>query len=274
MGFFGSKHSPSWTPGSFPTGPMPVMVPAGYPYHSSSSAVWQPQPLMMAYPYPQSPMVVQVPAPVPVQVPVQVQVPVHVPVPTPVAVSQQPAFTPGTTFTVLQHTPATNTLHLEMVPSPRVTHAIPPAPAPSPNPPPAPPARHQWQQQQPLQVYSVPSQQQHGSPPITINFFATPQQGQTPLPLGATTPGPVRPVLPESSGAPVANDDDASSGDDTVGHDDPHRNHDCNHDIQQPTPIRHPVSRATMISISSPHPVLSTLITSSPLPQFPSPYGF
>ncbi len=209
MVFFGSsKHTPSWTPGSFPAGPMQVMVPGypGYPY--SSSAVWQPQPFMA---YPPSPMIIPVQVPVPVHVPVQVPVPVHVPVPTPVAISS-PALTPGPTFTLVQPTPSTNTLLLEMpvVPSPRITHAIPPAPPPapllyhSPRPPPPPPphAPDQWNlsQLQQSQVFSVtPQQQQHGSPQFTFNLnLTTPLQGQTLLPPGST-PGPApAPVLPSA----------------------------------------------------------------------------
>ncbi|KAH9020260.1 hypothetical protein EDB83DRAFT_2433394 [Lactarius deliciosus] len=168
-----------------------------------------------------------------------------------------------------------------MVPSPRITHTIPPAPAPSPYRPPAPPppAHDQWSQPQQVQVYSMSSQhqqQQHGSPPITINVFATPQQGQTLLPPG-NTPGPVHaPVLP-TPGASVTNDDDDASGeDDTVGHDDHHHNRDRDHNIRQPTPIRIPNTPchlvSTMISISSPRPALSALHTSNPLPQLPISY--
>ncbi|KAH9083435.1 hypothetical protein EDB83DRAFT_2511756 [Lactarius deliciosus] len=231
-----------------------------YPY--SSSAVWQPQPV---FAYPPSPMTIQVPVPVPVQVPVQipVQVPVQVPVATPVAVSQS-AFTPGTTFTVVQHSPANNTLHLEMVPSPRISRPIPPAPAPAPSPyrPPAPPppAHDQWSQPQQVQVYSMSpqqQQQQHGSPPITINVFTTPQ-GQT-LQPPANTLGPVHlPVLPTPA-APVTNDDDdAPSGDVTPV------------PIRIPNIPRHLVS--TIVSISSPRSALPALVTSSPLPLLPTLY--
>ncbi|KAI9457483.1 hypothetical protein BJY52DRAFT_502159 [Lactarius psammicola] len=263
MGLFGSsKNSPSWTPGSFP-GPMPVVV-QGYPY--SSSPVWQAQPVMTFPSYPSYPTVMPIQVPVPVQVPVQVPVPVPVPVPTPVAFSS-PALPPATTYTVGQPTPSTNTL-LFHVPSPRITPIAPPPADPpthshyrSPRPPPPPsPAPDQWSQPQ---VYSVP-QQQGQSSPINIIVLQTPQQGQSPLPQ--VTPA----VL-------MTDDDEASSGDDSASQDDPHHdhNHDHDHDIQKPKPTPSPNTPRPLvpnlnISISStPHPMLSALVLSSPLPPAP-----
>ncbi|KAH9974223.1 hypothetical protein BJV74DRAFT_191264 [Russula compacta] len=139
LGFGRSSHSHIWTPGSYPAG-TPMLYPSAAPVYPAAAspyyypAMYSPQPAVV--PVPVSPMVVPVSTPH-----------VHAATMAPVAVlQQQPQPPPATTYTVMQRSPAPASApplppaehhhHYYHVPSPVISHAIPPAASPRPSRPP------------------------------------------------------------------------------------------------------------------------------------------
>ena len=135
LGFNKSSHSHAWTPGSFPAGPMfytgaaPVYPATVNPY------LYSPQPM------PLSPIIV------PVSIPHVHVTPVNViqqqPQPPPASVIQLSPPAPANTYTVIQCSPAPAPApplppaehhhHYYHVPSPVISHTIPPAASPRPS---------------------------------------------------------------------------------------------------------------------------------------------
>jgi hypothetical protein len=190
MGYRFSKSSHSWTPGSFPTGP--VLLP-GYSY---PSPYWQPQPQIIAVASPPTVIQVPVPVPYPVPVPTPVPTPVQISVPSPVVPA---SMTPPPAIHVVS-SPSVQ------VHSPRHGHVVMQPQDPTPREPPGhrPPSP---QQQRFVQVdvdncggaahssslLFHPQHQGHHSPLVIYNFLTplhTPlnQQAQLPEPH----PGPAR----------------------------------------------------------------------------------